>query len=104
MTVTGDPTQNHALVLHIPLIYWHHKKAFTDAPGVWQGGDERGIYHIPDFSVVLHFLTNHTINMSHTLPHRITSEFGENIRHGYMIALAGFLNIADNFVDHELII
>src|SRR6185437_16725097 len=42
--------------------------------------------------------------MGHALAYRITSKFGEDMRHGYIAPLASLLDIPHYFVDHELII
>jgi hypothetical protein len=42
--------------------------------------------------------------MGHTLSHRITPEFSENIRHGHIALFTGPFYIYHDLIDHELVI
>ena len=104
MTITGDPPEDDTLVFHIPFIDRKHEESFADAPGIRECRDKGRVDHIPDLPVVLHLLPDDAINMRHALPYRVAPEFGEDMRHGDIAALAGLLYIPYDLIDHELVI
>src|SRR6185436_19340009 len=80
------------------------QKFFSYTPGVRQGGNKRRIDHIPAFPVILTFLPDDAVNMSHALPYRVTTKFTENMGHRHLCFLTSLFYIPYNFIYHELVV
>ena len=104
MTIAGYAAEHHPVVFIVPFIDGQHEEFFPDAPGIGQRGDKRRVDHVPGFPVVLHFLSDYTVNMCHALSYSITTKLCKDIRHRYFIPVAGDFDVAYNFIDHELVI
>src|ERR1700754_1573791 len=104
MAVAGDPTQYDTLIFNVPFIDRQHEESFPDAPGIGQRRDEGRVDHIPDLAVVLHLLTDDAVDMRHALSYCVATKLRKDVGHRYVIPFAGFLDIAYDLIDHELII
>ena len=56
ITIAGKPSQQDPFIRIMPAVKGQHNKSPVDGPGIGQGGDKRGIDHVPFLPVILLFL------------------------------------------------
>lgn len=75
--VAGEPPEEYALVLQIPMVDGQQDVALFNAPYVGQRGHERTVDHVPPLAVVLLLLVDDREERGAAFAHGKRSEFGK---------------------------
>ena len=104
LAVAGQPSQEHTLILLVPVVYGKHDVTLLDSPRIGQGGDERAVDHIPELTVVLLLLVDDRIEHRTALTYRKRSEFGKQVRFLDVVLIAPQLYLRNDLLGHVFVI
>ena len=102
--VAGEPPEEYALVLQIPMVDGQQDVALFNAPYVGQRGHERTVDHVPPLAVVLLVLVDDREERGAAFAHGKRSEFGKNVRFGDSGLFAEVLDLGYDLFGHILVI
>ena len=104
LAVAGQSSEQHALILLVPVVHRQHDVTLVDAPCVGQGSDERRVDHVPVLAVVLLLLVDDRIERCAAFAYREGAELGEDVRFFGVVALADVLDLGDDLFGQVLVV
>ena len=104
LAIAGEATEEHTLILLIPIVDWEHNVALVDTPSVWQCSHKRRVNHIPLLTIVLLLLVNNTIQHCTTFTYSITTKLCKNIWFRHIIVLTNSFHLRHNLFNHIFIV